>query len=338
VEFIKNRQMFKNKTAVENNLLQTSFFDKYNNNPVEFNHESLLQYDPQKPMEKLLLNNNKKIFIINSFIGLINSITSGNHYLITINPLLYRTKNITSNTENPDVNVNHEEEKKKKNSKKSKKTDTTNENITTNESSQWEAMAINNLNWKQILWNDEFDNIKLNKIIDYYFFGIDEDTLGIKITQEYTINDEKKYVKTILHINDKNNLLLKINDIEILNFDESFKEFFGVPTSIDNLNMITTIFSILSSIENKNNKNILMMKNIKPNLYTQLINYYSYQWHLSSIKNITINLLVDNLYRCYFMMEVINNGVTKLVESIFDFECPNYSFPELITIYNKNGS
>ena len=253
--------------------------------------------------------------IVNSYIGLINSIISENNFLIGANPLLHRTKMI-ANTVAP-----------AKKSKKSKKDNEITENVS-------DVMAINNIDWKKIIWNKKFKYIELNRIVNFYFSSIDKDHVGLTMTQEYTIDHHKQLIITHLKINIQHYLLVSINDEPVVNIQEGFDFYMNQPANIINLNIITTILSILSSMET-NKKNILMIKNIKSDLYTSLINYYQLDGSITNIKSIDLTAVVDNIIRIKIEIQVQNDKNTKILEEFFDFDCPAFSLPELIVIHKR---
>lgn len=328
VDFIKNRQLFKQKNKIHDNILTQNFYDKYNKNPVIFDKdkESLLNYDPLTPLDNIVINNNKKIFIINSYINLINSIISNNNYLTKINPLLYRNK-ISKEIENLP-------RKTKKNSKKK---------IIESMAIIKEVIPLKDIDFKNIILKKNYKKIQLNRIIDYYFTSLNENLLKITINQEYLLDNKKNYITTELTFDSNNNLLLKINDTDLFN-DNNFQEFnyfMNLKNTIENLNIVSTVLGVISSIETQEKNNILMIKNIKPEIYNELINYCSFDGQIVNIKNLSIDLVFDNIYRCFMILELNfkenkkSNDKTKLVEQYFDFECPGYSMPQLISVYHK---
>jgi hypothetical protein len=251
--------------------------------------------------------------IINSFIGLINSIIAENKYLIGVNPLLYRTK-----TTNPTTVVTKKSKKRKENEMEINQ----------------EILVIHDLDWKKIIWNKKFKHITLNRIVSFYFSSIDNDHVGLTMTQEYTIDHHKQLIITHLKINIKHYLLMAINDHPVLNIAEGFDHYMNQTVNVTNLNIITTVLSILSSMA-CNKKNILMIKNIKSDLYTDLINYYQLNGPIVNIKSLNLTPTVDNIIRIKIEIDVEQDKVMKTLEEFFDFDCPVFSLPELILIHKR---
>ena len=107
----------------------------------------------------------------------------------------------------------------------------------------------------------------------------------------------------------------------------------GIDIDLKNLNIIATVFAIINCIES-NNFNLIMIKNIKSSLYSPLINYYSSKGSVEFIKSISIMDLFDNVKRCTIQLILKQKDKHTEIEEYFDFDCPQYSFPELVMIYN----
>jgi hypothetical protein len=308
IELIKDRNLFK-KGVSEDLFLAENFYNKYNKHPVKHHNESLFTYEPLKPLDNIIIDNNTKLFIINSYITLINSVILDNNYLININPLIHRDL----------LQENIKNKKKKKNSKE------------TMESS--DDIIFRDVDWKKIIWNKKPKFIQLERIINHFFFSIDEYFIGLNIDQEYTIDNKKQIICTKLKINLKNLIISEINDTVVNNISGS-QQYLKIDTTLENLNIIATLFGIINCLQG-NHFNIIMIKNIKSNLYNSLINYYKSKGIIETIKSIEINPLFDNIKRCKIQLIINNNGKSTEVEEYFDFDCPKYAFPELVMVYNQ---
>ena len=87
LDFIRNRNSFK-KNTVDENFLENNFYNKYNQHPIEFEKTSGLKYQPLKPLDNVVIDNNTQLMVVNGFIGLINGIIENNEYFIGMNPLI----------------------------------------------------------------------------------------------------------------------------------------------------------------------------------------------------------------------------------------------------------
>jgi hypothetical protein len=315
MEFIKDRNLFKKKNMAVGTHLQDMFYTKYNKNPVDFQQESLLKYNPLTPLDNVIINNNDQLMILNGFIGLVNGIINDNQILIKNNPLLRREKIMDNPEKSP-----------AKKSKKSKKEEVAQDPL---------LLPIQAIDWKKIIWSKKFKTIELQRIVNFYFFSIDEHHVGLNLTQEYLMDHHRHLITTTLKIHIKQYLLVAINDVPVIQIQEGFNGYMNQPVTIKNLNIIGTVLSILSSMESAR-KNILMIKNIKPDLYTPLINYYQMEGKVTAINAIDIQEVVDNIMRIKIQMEVEKNQKKIIVEEFFDFDCPSFSAPELIVVHNKN--
>jgi hypothetical protein len=184
--------------------------------------------------------------------------------------------------------------------------------------------------WKKIIWNKKYKTIELTRIINFYFFSAGEN-VGVNINQEYLLDKEKHIITTRIIINGNNYTIVKVNETPITTGDP---QYMAVEFNIRNLNIIGTVLSILAAM-NGNKKNILMLRNIKSDLYGPLINNYHLEGSIHSIESMAVTHLMDNLYRCKIVLTVALQKKKKTVEEYFDFDCPSYSFPQLVNVPNK---
>jgi hypothetical protein len=329
VDFIKNRQLFKKKNTLNENLLKQNFYDKYNKQPVVFQKESLINYEPLKAINNLVINSHKKIFIINGYISLINSIIRNNNFLINNNLLIARQEIINNNT------VENNKKTKKFSKKKSLELENI-DNITIN-------LQIKDIDWKKIIFQKNYKTIKLSRIIDIYFTNINNNEINVNIHQEYLLNNQNHYIETILTFNNQYKLMTKINNVDIFNDSNfsNFNKFYSINTDINNLNIVQTVLSIISCLENQQKSNILMIKNIHSEFYNKLINYSNFNGHIIDIESLSIDNIFDNIYRCYITFKVKNINKKnnqqdiQLMEQYIDFECLNYNFPQLVNFHHN---
>jgi hypothetical protein len=335
IEFISSRKSVQKKKNVESDFLEKAFYEKYKKNPVNFSLGSSLLYTEKPKENPVQITGGEKLFITNCYISFFNALENENQEILNINPLL-------------NFYGNHQiKEKKVKGRGRGKKDIESPETILGNNCSPIDINII-----KEEIYNyhgprnkDKVGFLRLERIISVSFLYTMEKDILMEVVQECLQEEKKIILITKLILDAKNYCLKKINNLELWNENllsvnndkgEKDKNFYGLHYNLTNLIIFSTFLAIMSSLECENQQSLLMIKNISSALYSPIINYYKKNNRLKAISLLKIDALYDNVQRVC-ILSTHSNGQGDIVETedYLDFECPTYSVPELIRIYNK---